>query len=106
MIFLSDHMVKDKSHDMIRLSDAMDPEQGVLPIRTGMAPGLDKDTKERPRKQDVSGGMDGIGPRSALAELRRAAGGFEAVLEQNRLRKSLILLGFRALGHPVSPSVN
>jgi hypothetical protein len=56
MIFLSDHMVKDKSHDMIRLSDAMDPEQGVLPIRTGMAPGLDKDTKERPRKQDVSGG--------------------------------------------------
>ena len=59
MIFLSDHMVKDKSHDMIRLSDAMDPEQGVLPIRTGKAPGLDKDTKGRPRKQDVSGAWTG-----------------------------------------------
>jgi len=44
--------------------------------------------------------------RSALAELRSTTCRFEAVLEQNRLRNSLILLGFRALGHPVSPSVN
>ncbi len=43
--------------------------------------------------------------RSALAELRSATGGLEAVLEQNRLRNSLILLGFQALGDSVSPSV-
>jgi hypothetical protein len=41
-----------------------------------------------------------------LAELGRATCGFEAVLEQNQTLYPLILLGFQALGFPVSPFVN
>ena len=43
---------------------------------------------------------------SALAELRSTTCGLEAVLEQNQTLYPLILLGFQALGFPVSPFVN
>jgi len=41
-----------------------------------------------------------------LAELGRATGSLQAVLEQNQTLYPLILLGFQALGFPVSPFVN
>ena len=44
--------------------------------------------------------------RLTLAELRSAASLLEAVLEQNQTLYPLILLGFQALGFPVSPFVN
>jgi hypothetical protein len=61
---------------------------------------------EKPPKAVAFGGLLFETCGSALAELRRAAGGLEAVLEQNQTLYPLILLGFQALGHSVSPSVN